>query len=36
MNLFIALLILHHTGHLNLPTVLGVCLLWFAHLCYHQ
>lgn len=35
MNLFLALLILHHGGHLNVLTVLGTLFLWLAHLVYH-
>lgn len=35
MNLFIALLLLHHTGHFDALTILGTLVLWFAHLVYH-
>lgn len=34
MTLFIALLLLHHTGHLDPLTVLGTLVLWVAHLIY--
>lgn len=35
MTLFITLLLLHQTGHLNVLTVLGTLFLWLAHLVYH-
>ena len=36
MTLFIALLLLHLSGHLNALTVLGTLVLWVAHLIAHN
>ena len=36
MTLFIALLILHHTGHFDALTIAGAVLLWFAHILHHS
>lgn len=35
MNLFIALLLLHHTGHFDALTIIGTCILWLAHISFH-
>ena len=35
MTLFIALMLLHLTGHLSLFTILGTVLLWHIHLAFH-
>lgn len=36
MTLFIALLLLHHTGHFDALTITGTVLLWFAHVFHHS
>ena len=36
MNLFIALLILHHVGHFDALTITGTVILWLAHISFHN
>lgn len=36
MTLFIALLLLHHTGPFDPLTVIGTCFLWLAHLTFRS